>query len=208
MIAQPAAKALTARNCRRDSCRDNGCMARIAIIFGSVDGHTARVAERIAATLVRAGHAVDVAPAGPPGIAASLAQYDAVIVGSAIRYGHHRPQVEALVRANLGTIVERPNAFFSVSLSAGGPGARPAEASGYVEEFIERTGWQPRSVALFAGALRYTHYNPFIRFMMRLIVGIAGGETDTTRDYEYTDWQAVERFAGEFCAQLEAVPVA
>ena len=178
-------------------------MARIAIVFGSVDGHTARVAERIGATLVRAGHAVDVAPAGPPGAADSLAQYDAVIVGSSIRYGHHRPQVEALVRANLGAIVARPNAFFSVSLSAGGPGARPAAASGFVEEFVERTGWQPRSVALFAGALRYTHYNPFIRFMMRLIVGAAGGETDTSRDYEYTDWDAVDRFAEAFAQPLQ-----
>ena len=183
-------------------------MARIAIIFGSIDGQTARIAERIGATLARAGHAVDVAPAGPPGIAASLAQYDAVIIGSSIRYGHHRPQVEALVRANLGAIAARPNAFFSVSLSAGGPGARPATASVYVEEFLQRTGWQPRSVALFAGALRYTYYNPFIRFMMRLIVGAAGGETDTSRDYEYTDWQAVERFAVEFCAQLEPVHAA
>jgi len=147
-------------------------------------------------------------PAGAPGIAASFAHYDAVIVGSSVRYGHHHAQVEALVRANLEAIAARPNAFFSVSLSAGGPGARPATASGYLEEFLRRTGWQPRSVALFAGALRYTRYNPFIRFMMRLIVGAAGGETDTSRDYEYTDWQAVERFAGEFCAQLESAHAA
>jgi menaquinone-dependent protoporphyrinogen oxidase len=193
---------LIARNSPRDRCGENGRMARIAIIFGSVDGQTARVAERIGAALARAGHAVDVAPAGPPGIAASLTHYDAIIVGSGIRYGRHRPQVEALVRANLDAIAARENAFFSVSLSAGGPGARPATAAGYVEEFLRRTGWQPRRVVLFAGALRYTHYNPFIRFMMRLIVGAAGGETDTSRDYEYTDWPAVERFAGEFCAQL------
>ena len=39
--------------------------------------------------------------------------------------------------------------------------------------------------------------------MMRLIVGAAGGETDTSSDYEYTDWAAVERFAVQFQARLQ-----
>lgn len=38
---------------------------------------------------------------------------------------------------------------------------------------------------------------------MRMIVGIAGGETDTTRDYEYTDWDAVERFVDAFAQRLK-----
>jgi menaquinone-dependent protoporphyrinogen oxidase len=38
---------------------------------------------------------------------------------------------------------------------------------------------------------------------MRLIVGYAGGDTDTTRDYEYTDWDAVERFAAVFAKRFE-----
>jgi menaquinone-dependent protoporphyrinogen oxidase len=89
-----------------------------------------------------------------------------------------------------------------VSLSAGGPGAKPEVARQYVEEFRRRTGWTPAQTACFAGALRYRQYNPFIRLLMRLIVGKAGGETDTTRDHEYTDWDAVERFAQGFAAQL------
>jgi len=34
--------------------------------------------------------------------------------------------------------------------------------------------------------------------MMRIIVRMAGGDTDASRDHEYTDWAAVERFAAEF----------
>jgi menaquinone-dependent protoporphyrinogen IX oxidase len=30
---------------------------------------------------------------------------------------------------------------------------------------------------------------------MRLISGSRAAKTDTSRDYEYTDWPAVERFA-------------
>ena len=39
--------------------------------------------------------------------------------------------------------------------------------------------------------------------MMRMIVGHAGGDTDITRDYEYTDWDAVERFADAFAQRQD-----
>ena len=38
---------------------------------------------------------------------------------------------------------------------------------------------------------------------LRLISRIAGGETDASRDYEYTDWYAVERFARDFARLVE-----
>jgi menaquinone-dependent protoporphyrinogen oxidase len=182
-------------------------MSRILIPFASVDGQTARIAERIGAALTRAGHSATPMPTDAPGLARAFEEHDAVIVGGAIRYGHHSRYLEAAIREHFVAIATRPNAFFSVSLSAGGPGARPSAASGYVEEFVQRTGWQPLRIANFAGALRYTKYNALIRFMMRLIVGAAGGDTDTSRDYEYTDWQAVERFAADFAAQLEPVRI-
>jgi menaquinone-dependent protoporphyrinogen oxidase len=178
-------------------------MSRILIAFASIDGQTALVAERMAAALVRLGHAATAMPADAP----ALEESEAVIVGGAIRYGHHPRWLEAAVRTHFVAIATRPNAFFSVSLSAGGPGARPEEAARHVARFIERTGWTPRRVASFGGALRYTKYNPFIRIMMRFIVRAAGGDTDTSRDYEYTDWQAVERFAAQFAADIETAKV-
>jgi menaquinone-dependent protoporphyrinogen oxidase len=176
---------------------------RILILFASVDGQVARIAERMGEILTRAGHDIERMPIDAPGLARALGACDAVVVGGAIRYGRHAGNLEPRVRAHVKEISARPNAFFSVSLSGGGPGARPETAREYIETFRERTGWHPQGTAIFGGALRYTKYNLFIRFMMRLIVGIAGGDTDTTRDYEYTDWHAVERFALEFATALE-----
>lgn len=176
---------------------------RILIVYSSRDGQTARIARRIAAARIEAGDTVSVLPIDDPSIAADLEESDVVIVGAGIRYGSHGPAAEALVRANLAAISARPNAFFSVSLSAGGPGARPANAARFIAEFIERTQWHPQRTASFAGALLYTKYNPFIRFMMKLIVGAAGGERDTSRDHEYTDWDAVERFAREVAVEAK-----
>jgi menaquinone-dependent protoporphyrinogen oxidase len=57
-------------------------------------------------------------------------------------------------------------------------------------------------VKIAAGALLYTHYNFFIRWMMKRIVATAGGDTDTSRDYEYTDWNDVRAFARDFGASV------
>jgi menaquinone-dependent protoporphyrinogen oxidase len=54
-----------------------------------------------------------------------------------------------------------------------------------------------------AGALPYTRYNIVKRWIMRRIVAKAHGDTDTTRDYEYTDWQAVGQFAHDFSQRVE-----
>lgn len=132
------------------------------------------------------------------------AAYDAVMVGASIHYGRHPLRLSRWVCRHRSALSSRPGAFFSVCLSAGGPGARPETAQRYLETFLARTRWRPERTAMFAGALLYTRYSPFIRFLMRQIVRMAGGDTDTTRDYEYTDWQAVERFADQFLLDLEA----
>jgi menaquinone-dependent protoporphyrinogen oxidase len=182
-------------------------MAAILIVYGSVDGQGRRIAERIGEVVRRAGHTAEVRSYENATIGL-VAASDAVVVGGSIRYGHYPTGLERFARDNRDLIEDRVNGFYSVSLSAGGPGAKPATAWGYVDEFIARTGWQPQRIASFAGALNYTRYNPLLRFVMRMIAGIAGGETDTSRDYEYTDWPAVERFAAELELQLRPAQAA
>jgi menaquinone-dependent protoporphyrinogen IX oxidase len=51
-----------------------------------------------------------------------------------------------------------------------------------------------------AGALRYREYDVFTRTLMRLLMKRGGHPTDTSQDYDYTDWDAVERLGREFAA--------
>jgi menaquinone-dependent protoporphyrinogen oxidase len=171
---------------------------KIIVLYGSFDGQTRRISERIAEVIGRGGHKVEVVPVAAKGIRERIAAADAVIVGGAVRYGHHQKALERAVRDNYLALVQRPSAFFSVCMSAAEPHAKPATAWGYVDEFITRTGWQPGRIASFAGALPWSRYNPFIKLMMRIIVGMGRGDTDTSRDREYTNWEDVERFAAEF----------
>jgi menaquinone-dependent protoporphyrinogen oxidase len=49
-----------------------------------------------------------------------------------------------------------------------------------------------------AGALKYTQYDFFKRLIMKMIAKREGQTTDTSKDYEYTDWNAVKKFTLEF----------
>jgi menaquinone-dependent protoporphyrinogen oxidase len=93
-----------------------------------------------------------------------------------------------------------------VSLSAGGPGAKPEAARRYMDRFLRQTRWRPQQTATIAGALQYSKYGAFKRQLMRAFVALAGGDTDASRDYEYTDWDAVARFAHAFAQRLGSAP--
>jgi menaquinone-dependent protoporphyrinogen oxidase len=179
-------------------------MSSALILYATIEGQTARIAERIAQALRDRGHAAETCPAkeGPAGL--EVAKYDGVIVGAPIHYGRHPAYLRSLVRNQRAALEARPSAFFSVSLSGGGPGAKPKAARRYLEVFLRQTGWQPQQTATFAGALRFSKYGAFKRMLMVMFVGLGGGDTDTSRDYEYTDWDAVERFAETFARRLRS----
>jgi menaquinone-dependent protoporphyrinogen oxidase len=119
--------------------------------------------------------------------------------------GKHDKHVVQFVQKNLDAMGRMPAAFFSVSLAAHGD---TEEAQGYVEQFETETGWRPDMVALFGGALLYTQYGFFKRHLMKKIAqdkpGVLG--VDLSRDYVYTEWDAVKRFAEHFADRLEASP--
>ena len=186
-------------------------MTRILIAYGTSEGHTARIAQYLADVIRGQGYqtsAVDVqrARVGEPN------GYDGVIVGASVHMGKHERWVVDYVRQNRDILERLPSAFFSVSLGARDNTAEARrEVDGYIEKFVQRTGWHPRIIGRFAGALLYTQYGFFKRWMMKRIARDKGSsDTDTSRDYVYTDWDGVKRFAEEFLETLirEGVPSA
>lgn len=177
-------------------------MARILIVYATVEGQTARIAERIGTELSGAGHDVEVVPARAGGAMPRIAAFDAVVVGASVHYGRHPVYLARELRLQREALQARSSAFFSVSLSADGPGAKRAAAWRYVRRFLRGAGWQPAQTAVFGGALRYSAYSGWKRFLVRLFVRAAGGDTDASRDYEYTDWHGVATFARAFAATV------
>ena len=177
-------------------------MAKILLLCSTVEGQTARIAGRLAERLRGAGHGVELHEASAAKALPPLDSYDALLVGASVHYGRHPAFLASALKRQGGALASRPGAFFSVSLSADGPGAKPQAAARYVAKFLRRIGWQPVQTAAFGGALRYTEYPAWKRFLVGLFVRLAGGDTDKSRDYEYTDWGAVERFADAFAQSL------
>jgi menaquinone-dependent protoporphyrinogen oxidase len=175
-------------------------VSRIYLPYATSEGQTAKIAEYIAEVVRAHGHEAETADiktaqAGvPDGV-------DGVVVGASIHLGKHDKHARTYVTENLPVLQRLPSAFYSVSLAAHGD---RSEAEGYVEEFETQTGWRPARIALFGGALRYTEYGFVKRHMMKKIAaekpGILG--TDISRDYVYTEWDGVRRFAEDFLSDL------
>ena len=68
------------------------------------------------------------------------------------------------------------------------------------EDFPAPLGWHPNAIVCLAGRLAYTRYGVLTRFVMKRIARQQGVPTDTSRDYEFTNWAdvaaLVERIAG------------
>jgi menaquinone-dependent protoporphyrinogen oxidase len=180
-------------------------MARILLVYGTTEGHTAKIAQRMAEGIQAAGHEVDLRDSKELRRSTIDGGYDGVLVGGSVHAGEHQSSVREFVRHNLQLLERLPSAFFSVSLTAvevDEEARRETQAT--VDKFVRETGWQPGRIETIAGALVYSQYNIFIRQIMKLISRHQGHPTDTSQDYDYTDWEAVDRFGREFAESVEA----
>jgi menaquinone-dependent protoporphyrinogen oxidase len=179
-------------------------MASVLVVYGTGEGQTAKVADRIVERLDDLGHdpeAFDV-EALPTDL--DLGSYDGVLVGASVHRGRHQRGIRSFVRAHHEDLAALPSGFFQVSLSAAvDDEAHHTETMGYVDELVEETAWHPDRIAVFGGALRYSEYGFLTRSLMKFIARRETGDTDTARDYEYTDWDEVTAFAEGFGAFLE-----
>ncbi len=185
-------------------------MTRILILYGTTEGQTGKIAERLASTMRTLGCQVDVVDSRHVSKDFSMSGYDAALIGASLHAGGFQGSVRSFIQTHLAELQRIPAAFFSVSLTeAYPPGthqAERAELQKRIASFLEETGWQPQQMVNFAGALAYSRYGFFKRQVMKSIARQAGTPTDTSRDYEYTDWVAVARFGVQFVSALNAAP--
>jgi menaquinone-dependent protoporphyrinogen oxidase len=170
-------------------------MTRTLIAYSTVDGHTLKIAVRLQQSLERWGHEVALKDIGKCADL-DLTAFDQVVIGASIRYGKHRPEVYDFIESHRAVLDHVPSAFFSVNLVARKPGKDTADANPYVKIFRRTTTWLPGEVAVFAGMLDYPRYRLLDRQLIRLIMWMTHGPTDPKTRVEFTDWQAVDKFAG------------
>jgi len=184
-------------------------MPSILLLYASTHGHTSKIAARIAAALEDDGASVDLHQLGANDTEPAPADYDAVILGASIHAGHHQRALVKWVEQHHSTLDRSPSAFFSVSLTAADDTEEAnAATQGYLDDFVEQTDWTPNRSATFAGAVQYREYDLATRVLMRLLMRKMHHPSDASRDYDYTDWNAVERWAHELTVALTPAEVA
>jgi menaquinone-dependent protoporphyrinogen oxidase len=183
---------------------------RILIVYGTMYGQTRKVVEFLAERL-RQSADVEVKEAGGAGDVDPV-DFDGTIVASSMEMGSYRPVVIKFVRRHLAALSAKPSVFVSVSMAAANTLRREqamAELEKWLARFSRKSGWTPARVEYVAGGLAYTRYGFLTRWIMLRIAKRVDKATDTSRDHEYTDWDALARFADSFLASLEAkAPVA
>ncbi|MBZ5855492.1 flavodoxin domain-containing protein [Flavihumibacter profundi] len=170
---------------------------KILIIYGTTEGHTRKIARYMEDVLKDAGHIVTIAdaadnPPAPDG-------YEAILIGGSIHMHKYQSAVAHYITANVSLLNKMPGAYFSVCLAvASDIKEEHDEAQKIANDFLLQTGWKPLMTSQIAGALKYTQYDFFKRMIMKMISKREGRVTDTSQDYEYTDWEAVKLFLKEF----------
>jgi menaquinone-dependent protoporphyrinogen oxidase len=183
---------------------------KVAVFFATREGQTSKIANRIAADLRAKGVAVDIVNVRTRAAPLDWSAYATAFVAASVHSGHHEREMIEFVRGSRDELRRIGTVFISVSMSEAGAEdlhasaerreRSEADAERMVDVFIKETGWKPERYLRVAGALLYTHYNFLVRFVMKRISRQNGGPTDTSRDYEFTDWPALDRFVDEVIA--------
>ncbi|HWN87247.1 MAG TPA: flavodoxin domain-containing protein [Vicinamibacterales bacterium] len=172
-------------------------MPPVLVIYGTTDGHAAKVARFISTTLQSRSLTVDLCDAARHDPDPSL--YSAVVVVASVHAGGYQRSVRQWLERVQPRLTGRPTAFVSVCLGVlQHEPAVDAELDEILRRFLSQTGWRPDEAKIVAGALPYSKYGWVRRYVMRRIVRKAGGDTDTSRDYEYTNWDDLRWFATSF----------
>ena len=171
-----------------------------AIIYSSTDGQTKKICEVIKENLLnRYEHKII---SIENSIKFNFDNYDNIIIGASIRYGRHNSKVLDFVKNNSELLKEKRNAFFSVNVVARKPGKDTPDTNPYVKKFLIKTKWKPDKVGVFAGKVDYPNYNFLNKQIIRFIMFITKGPTDTSQTYEFTNWEKVKKFAIEINESL------
>jgi len=170
-------------------------MSGSLIIYSSTDGQTKIICEKIknfsknseSIKLISLEEAHDF----------NLQSYEDIIIGASIRYGKHNKNLYKFISSNKETLEKKRSAFFSVNVVARKPEKNTPETNPYMKKFLKISNWKPDKLGVFAGKVNYPNYGFFDKYIIRLIMFITKGPTDTTKSFEFTDWSKVEDFANK-----------
>ncbi len=179
-----------------------------AVFYATREGQAERVAEHVARDLRMRNIDADLVNVKHVHGEFDWTGYDAAVVVASVHAWRHESEMIDFVRRMKDDLERLHAPFLSVTLSQAGaeqaantPAQREsahADALRMIDDFCKQTGWRPEHSLTVAGALAYTKYNVLVKWIMKRIAHTAGFDGPSTRDYEFTNWPAVDRFVDEY----------
>ena len=170
-------------------------MFKTIIIYSTTDGQTFLICEKIKSILQKKNQVELVSINDIYG--KNISNFDSVIIGASIRYGKHSSKVIDFVKKNKTVLSYKRTSFFTVNVVARKHEKNTPETNPYMLKFLKKTNWEPNNKAVFAGKIDYPKYGFIDKQIIRFIMILTNGPTNTSKSYEFTDWSKVDQFARE-----------
>ena len=170
-------------------------MPNTLIIYSSTDGHTKTICRRLI-NFLRDGNEIKIISLDEAK-KFKLSEFNKIIIGASIRYGKHSKELYKFVNLNKDILNQKQSVFFSVNVVARKPEKSMPDTNPYIKKFLKISNWKPKKIGVFAGKVDYPSYGFFDKYIIKLIMFITNGPTDTSQSYEFTDWSKVDEFAKE-----------
>ena len=170
-------------------------MTNTLIIYSSTDGHTKIICKRLTNFLKNRDEIKVISLDDAKKF--ELSEFTKIIIGASIRYGRHSKELYKFINSNKDILNQKQSVFFSVNVVARKPEKSIPETNPYIKKFLKISSWKPKKIGVFAGKVDYPNYGFFDKYIIKLIMFITNGPTDTSRSYEFTDWSKVDEFAKE-----------
>lgn len=171
------------------ACGKETKMNKVLVAYASKCGSTGEVAQAIAQQLCAHGATVDVRRVEEVN---DVAEYDAFVVGSAIRMGNWLGEAKHFVETNADTLRAMPTAFFTVHmLNTDDSEESETNRAAYVAPI--HAIMQPQAEAFFAGKIelgKMTFLDRMISKMMK------------AQDEDKRDWDAFKQWADQLAPQV------
>ncbi|MGD8940030.1 MAG: menaquinone-dependent protoporphyrinogen IX dehydrogenase [Gammaproteobacteria bacterium] len=178
----------------------------ILILFATKEGQTEKIAHFIAEVIRHHGHQATTQLGEHLPNDFSTDPFDAAIIGGSIHMGKYPGYLKKFIIEHSDWLNQVPSSFFTVCMAINSANEKEqTEARSFGPNFVKDTNWQPNLIETFAGAVKYTQYGFITRKIMQIISKKEGGNTDTSQDHEYTNWEAVTQFTEQFLAEIKEI---
>ena len=167
-------------------------MKKTAIIYSSTDGHTVKICEKII-EIIKHESIISLSSIEEAD-SLDLESFDFILVGASIRYGNHKANLFSFIKNNLESLNKKDTAFFNVNAVARKEDKNTPATNPYLIKFLKKVAWKPSLLEVFAGKISYPKYHFFDKHMIRFIMWMSKGPTDSSKVFEFTDWKKVESF--------------